>query len=69
MGNYPQKKLTEEQKAKLESGKPVYLEDGIKVTFNKETGEYEGVPEEWVKNYDLPIKINHSKLVKTKHLP
>lgn len=38
MGNYSHKKLTEEQQAKLESGKPVYLEEGVKVTFNKETG-------------------------------
>lgn len=37
MGN-TQKKLTEEQKIKLETGKPVYLEDGIKIIYNKETG-------------------------------
>lgn len=42
---------------------------GVKIIKNKETGEYEGVPKEWVDNYDLPIKINLNKLIKTKNLP
>lgn len=34
MGNHNMK-LTRAERVKLEKGKPVYLEDGIKVTFNK----------------------------------
>lgn len=46
-----QPKLTEEEKRKLESGKPILLPGGIKIVKNKETGLLEGVPEEWANNY------------------
>ena len=69
MGNHHAPKLTEEQREKLESGKPVVLEGGIRITKNKNTGECEGIPVEWAKAYDLPIKIDHNKTIKTKHLP
>jgi hypothetical protein len=42
---------------------------GVRITKNKLTGEYEGIPEEWAKNYDMPIKVNFDKVVKTRHLP
>lgn len=41
---------------------------GVKITKNPITGKLEGVPEEWVKNYDLPMNIDMNKTVKTKHL-
>lgn len=41
---------------------------GVKITKNPVTGKLEGVPEEWVKNYDLPMNIDMGKTVKTKHL-
>lgn len=41
---------------------------GVKITKNPITGKLEGVPEEWVKNYDLPMNIDFSKTVNTKHL-
>lgn len=41
---------------------------GVKITKNPITGKLEGVPEEWVKNYDLPMNIDYTKTVKTKHL-
>lgn len=68
MGSHHARRLTEEEKIKLDEGKPVYLEGGLKITKNKETGEFEGIPEEWVKNYDLPIKVNMGKTIKTKHM-
>jgi hypothetical protein len=70
MGNhYALKRLSAQQRERLESGKPVFMVGGVKIIKNKETGEYEGVPKEWVDNYDLPIKINLNKLIKTKNLP
>lgn len=41
---------------------------GVKITKNPITGKLEGVPEEWVNNYDLPMNIDETKTVKTKHL-
>lgn len=41
---------------------------GVNIRFNHKTGLLEGVPTEWVKNYDLPVDIDHKKLVKTEHL-
>lgn len=41
---------------------------GVKITKNPITGKLEGVPEEWVANYDLPMNIDETKTVKTKHL-
>jgi hypothetical protein len=69
MGNYLPRKLTQEEQARLEEGKPVILEGGVRIKKNQITGEYEGIPEEWAKNYDLPIKVNLGKTMKTKHLP
>ena len=40
---------------------------GVKITKNPITGKLEGVPEEWVANYDLPMNIDATKTVKTKH--
>ena len=40
----------------------------MKITKNPITGKLEGVPEEWVKNYDLPMNVDMNKTVKTKHL-
>lgn len=46
MGNYNAlRKLTAEQKKRLESGKPVFFENGVRITKNKLTGEYEGIPQ------------------------
>lgn len=45
MGTYYSKKLTPEQQERLESGKPVNFGNGVQVTKNKLTGEYEGIPE------------------------
>ena len=52
---------------KLESGKPVCLQGGVNIRFNKKSGLLEGVPAEWVESYDLPVDIDSSKVVKTKH--
>ena len=41
---------------------------GVKITKNPVTGKLEGVPEEWVKNYELPMNIDMNKVVRTKHL-
>jgi len=41
---------------------------GVKITKNPITGKLEGVPEEWVKNYDLPMNIDTNKTVKTRNL-
>lgn len=35
MGNHHGRKLTEEDKAKLEEGKPVYFEGGVRIKKNK----------------------------------
>lgn len=64
-----QPKLTEEEKKKLESGKPVLFPGGIKITKNKTTGLLEGVPEEWANNYELPYGIDYNKTESTKSLP
>lgn len=40
---------------------------GVKITKDPKTGKLCGVPEEWVKGYDLPMDIDHSKTIKTKH--
>jgi len=64
-----QPKLSEDQKKKLEAGKPILLPGGIKIHKNKETGLLEGVPAEWAKNYELPYKIDYNKLEDTKQLP
>jgi hypothetical protein len=67
-GNLP-RKLTEDEKKRLDDGKPIIFEGGVRIKKNKLTNEYEGIPEEWVKTYDLPIKIDYNKMSKTKHLP
>ncbi len=36
--------LTQEQKNKLQQGKPILICDGIKITKNPKTGKFEGVP-------------------------
>lgn len=64
-----QPKLTEDEKRKLEAGKPILLPGGIKIVKNKETGMLEGVPSEWANNYELPFKIDYKKLGNTKELP
>lgn len=69
MGNHHMRPLTEDEKKKLEEGKPVLLPGGIRIKKNEITDEYEGIPEEWVKEYDLPIKVDRSKTIKTKKLP
>ena len=61
--------FSQEQLKKLDSGKPILLPGGIKITKNKQTGMLEGVPEEWTKNYDLPFSIDHSKTSNTSKLP
>lgn len=66
MGNHGPK-LTDEHKKKLDKGQPVFLAKGVKITKDPKTGKLIGVPEEWVKNYDLPIDIDTTKTVKTKH--
>ena len=40
---------------------------GIKITKDPKTGKLCGIPEEWAKGYDLPMDIDHTKTVKTKH--
>lgn len=35
MGSHHGRKLTEDDKAKLESGKPVYFEGGVRIKKNK----------------------------------
>jgi hypothetical protein len=45
MGNdFDPKKLSEEDKKKLEEGRPVMVSEGIKVKKNPVTGKLEGVP-------------------------
>jgi hypothetical protein len=63
---YNRPQLSEEQKRKLEAGKPVLFPGGIKITKNSKTGLLEGVPAEWAKNYDLPYSIDYSKIESTK---
>jgi hypothetical protein len=60
--------LTAEERMKFEAGKPLMPVPGVKITKNPITGKLEGVPEEWVKNYDLPMNIDTNKTVKTKNL-
>jgi hypothetical protein len=61
--------LTPEERKKFENGKPLMPMPGVKITKNPITGKLEGVPEEWVKNYDLPMNnIDYTKTVMTKHL-
>lgn len=60
--------LSQEERSKFEAGKPLQPMPGVKITKNPVTGKLEGVPEEWVKNYDLPMNIDMSKTVRTKHL-
>lgn len=69
MGNNPLRQLSIEEKAKLEEGKPVLLPGGISVKKNSVTGKYEGLPAEWVENYDLPVDVDYTKTIKTKTLP
>ena len=66
MGNHPPK-FTEQHKKKLDRGEPVLFGEGVKITKDPKTGKLVGVPEQWVKNYDLPIDIDTTKTVKTKH--
>ena len=66
MGNKAPK-LTEEDKRKLDAGEPVLMGSGIKITKDPKTGKLCGIPEEWAKGYDLPMDIDHTKTVKTKH--
>ena len=40
----------------------------MNVRFNQKTGLLEGVPAEWVKDYDLPVDVDHTKVANTKHL-
>jgi hypothetical protein len=47
--------LSAEERKKLEEGKPLQPIPGVKIVKNPKTGKLEGVPEEWVKNYDLPM--------------
>ena len=61
-------RLSQEDKMKLDQGKPLQPVTGVKITKNPITGKLEGVPEEWVKNYELPMNIDQTKTVKTKHL-
>lgn len=73
MGNENQKifdpnQLTAEEKSKFEQGRPLMPMPGVKITKNPVTGKLEGVPEEWVNNYELPMNIDMNKVVKTKHL-
>jgi len=60
--------LSQEERMKFEAGKPLQPVPGVKITKNPVTGKLEGVPEEWVKNYDLPMNVDSSKTVKTNHL-
>jgi hypothetical protein len=59
--------ISYEDKCKLESGKPVNFQGGVSIRFNPQTGKLEGMPEEWVKGYDLPVPVDESKMVRTKH--
>lgn len=73
MGNENQKifdpnQLTPDEKDKFEKGRPLMPMPGVKITKNPVTGKLEGVPEEWVNNYELPMNIDMNKVVKTKHL-
>lgn len=38
MGNHLPRKLTHEEQVRLEEGKPVVLEGGVRIKKNKETG-------------------------------
>jgi hypothetical protein len=60
--------LTEEDRKRLESGKPFHPLPGVSITKNPVTGQLEGVPEEWVKNYELPMNVDLTKTIETKHL-
>ena len=60
--------ISYEDRCKLESGKPINFTGGVSIRLNPQTGKLEGMPEEWVKNYDLPMNIDMGKTVKTKHL-
>lgn len=66
MGNHGPK-LTEEHKKKLDKGEPIFLSSGVKITKDPKTGKLLGVPDQWVKNYDLPMDVDTTKTVKTKH--
>lgn len=60
-------KLSADDKQKLDRGEPVMMGSGVKITKNPKTGKLEGVPEEWVKGYELPMDVDQAKTVKTKH--
>ena len=63
--------MTEEQKIKLESGKPLLIQGGVKITKNARTGQLEGVPEEWADSkIALPYSIDSRKVQRNaKYLP
>jgi hypothetical protein len=42
-GNLP-RKLTEEEQKRLDEGKPIILEGGVRIKKNQLTNEYEGIP-------------------------
>lgn len=67
--SFDPRSLSKEDREKLENGKPLMPAPGVRITKNPITGKLEGVPEEWVKNYDLPMNIDYSKTVATKRLP
>lgn len=59
--------LSQDERSKLESGKPVNFTGGVCIRLNPQTGKLEGMPEEWVKNYELPVPVDESKMVRTKN--
>ena len=73
MGNVNQKifdpnQLTAEEKSDFDARHRHQRPALLKLTKNPVTGKLEGVPEEWVNNYELPMNIDMNKVVKTKHL-
>ena len=61
------RRLSQDDRNKLEDGKPITPIPGVKITKDPKTGKLIGVPQEWARNYELPIPVDMERTVKTKH--
>lgn len=69
MGECCSTHLTQEEKKKLEQGKPIQIKKGVSIQYNRETGEFEGVPKGWASNPNIPLKANLNTVIKTDKFP
>ena len=67
MGN-PNCFIDEKDQIRFNEGKPIFVERGLKITKNPKTNELQGIPQEWIGQLNLPLKVDKSKAVKTKNM-